>query len=112
MVSSIVSSRFGEGFRRPSDREDIVYLDRGQLGLARSGRRLTLPRSRPSAPPCPPPLRGVQPRLCLRPLCLPPARRTPPRGRTPVPVSLHVGGDPRRKLGGEVRRFFAGQPLP
>jgi hypothetical protein len=22
-----------EGFRRPSDREDIVYLDRGQLGL-------------------------------------------------------------------------------
>ena len=34
MVSSIVSSRFGEGFRRPSDREDIVYLDRGQLGLA------------------------------------------------------------------------------
>ena len=33
MVSSIVSSRFGEGFRRPSDREDIVYLDRGQLGL-------------------------------------------------------------------------------
>src|SRR5215204_911284 len=35
MVSSLVSSRFGEGFRRPSDREDIVYLDRGQLGLTK-----------------------------------------------------------------------------
>jgi hypothetical protein len=33
MVSSMMSSRFGEGFRRPSDREDIVYRDRGQLGL-------------------------------------------------------------------------------
>jgi hypothetical protein len=33
MVSSNVSSRSREGFRRPSDREDIVYLDRGQLGL-------------------------------------------------------------------------------
>src|SRR5215210_1230157 len=33
MVSSIVSSRFGEGFRQPSNREDIVYLSRGQLGL-------------------------------------------------------------------------------
>jgi hypothetical protein len=34
MVSSKVSSRFSrEGFRRPSDREDIVYQDRGQLGL-------------------------------------------------------------------------------
>jgi hypothetical protein len=28
-----VSSRFGEGFRQPSNREDIVYLSRGQLGL-------------------------------------------------------------------------------
>src|SRR5215211_4701341 len=35
MVSSIVSSRSREGFRRPSDREDIVYRDRGQLGLYR-----------------------------------------------------------------------------
>src|SRR5215210_3942050 len=35
MVSSMMSSRFGEGFRRPSDREDIVYRDRGQLGLPR-----------------------------------------------------------------------------
>src|SRR5215216_930502 len=34
MVSSMMSSRFGEGFRRPSDREDIVYWDRGQLGLS------------------------------------------------------------------------------
>ena len=33
MVSSTVSSRSREGFRRPSDREDIVYPDRGQLGL-------------------------------------------------------------------------------
>src|SRR5215212_4390562 len=33
MVSSMMSSRFGEGFRQPSDREDIVYRDRGQLGL-------------------------------------------------------------------------------
>jgi len=33
MVSSMMSSRFGEGFRWPSDREDIVYGDRGQLGL-------------------------------------------------------------------------------
>src|SRR5918995_1635657 len=33
MVSSIVSSRSREGFRRPSDREDIVYRDRRQLGL-------------------------------------------------------------------------------
>src|SRR5919107_2529026 len=33
MVSSMMSSRSGEGFRRPSDREDIVYLSRGQLGL-------------------------------------------------------------------------------
>src|SRR5215203_1929809 len=33
MVSSMMSSRLGEGFRRPSDREDIVYRDRGQLGL-------------------------------------------------------------------------------
>src|SRR5947209_13784259 len=34
MVSSISSSRFyREGFRRPSDREDIAYQDRGQLGL-------------------------------------------------------------------------------
>jgi hypothetical protein len=30
---SKVSSRSREGFRRPSDREDIVYRDRGQLGL-------------------------------------------------------------------------------
>src|SRR5215212_1373137 len=34
MVSSMMSSRFGEGFRQPSDREDIVYRDRGQLGLS------------------------------------------------------------------------------
>jgi DNA-binding NarL/FixJ family response regulator len=34
MVSSMMSSRFGEGFRRPSDREDIGYRDRGQLGLS------------------------------------------------------------------------------
>src|SRR5215216_6217278 len=36
MVSSKVSSRSREreGFRRPSDREDIVYRDRGQLGLS------------------------------------------------------------------------------
>src|SRR5215210_1420578 len=33
MVSSISSSRSREGFRRPSDREDILYRDRGQLGL-------------------------------------------------------------------------------
>jgi hypothetical protein len=33
MVSSIVSSRSREGFRRPSDQEDIVNRDRGQLGL-------------------------------------------------------------------------------
>src|SRR5215210_356400 len=34
MVLSKVSSRFSrEGFRRPSDREDIVYQDRAQLGL-------------------------------------------------------------------------------
>jgi hypothetical protein len=33
MVSSIVSSRSREGFRRPSDREDIDYRLRGQLGL-------------------------------------------------------------------------------
>jgi NhaP-type Na+/H+ or K+/H+ antiporter len=32
-VSSISSSRSREGFRRPSDREDIVYQDRGQLGF-------------------------------------------------------------------------------
>ena len=31
MVSSMVSSRFGEGFRRPSNREDIGYLNRGGL---------------------------------------------------------------------------------
>jgi hypothetical protein len=30
-----MSSRSGEGFRRPSDREDIVYLGKGQLGLVR-----------------------------------------------------------------------------
>jgi hypothetical protein len=29
----MVSSRSREGFRRPSDREDILYRDRGQLGL-------------------------------------------------------------------------------
>src|SRR5919112_2492636 len=34
MVSSIVSSRSREGFRRPSDREDIDYRVRGQLGLS------------------------------------------------------------------------------
>src|ERR687886_1717099 len=35
MVSSVSSSRSSrEGFRRPSDREDIVYQDRGQLGLS------------------------------------------------------------------------------
>src|SRR5215208_1247469 len=34
MVSSIVSSRSREGFRRPSDREDIDYRLRGQLGLS------------------------------------------------------------------------------
>jgi hypothetical protein len=34
MVLSNVSSRSREGFRRPSDREDIVYRDRGQLGLS------------------------------------------------------------------------------
>src|SRR5215208_4322768 len=39
MVSSIVSSRSREGFRRPSDREDIDYRVRGQLGLHR-GRAL------------------------------------------------------------------------
>jgi hypothetical protein len=33
MVSSTMSSRFGEGFRRPSDREDIACFSRGQLGL-------------------------------------------------------------------------------
>src|SRR5215204_3519495 len=33
MVSSNASSRSREGFGRPSDREDIVYRDRGQLGL-------------------------------------------------------------------------------
>src|SRR5215210_2678256 len=34
MLLSKVSSRFSrEGFRRPSDREDIVYQDRAQLGL-------------------------------------------------------------------------------
>jgi hypothetical protein len=27
-------------------------------------------------------------------------------------VSLNVGGDLRRELGGEIRRFFACQPLP
>src|SRR5215218_1103554 len=36
MVSSNVSSRSREGFRRPSDREDIVYRDRGQLGLGKT----------------------------------------------------------------------------
>jgi integrase len=30
----MMSSRFGEGFRRPSDREDIDYRVRGQLGLS------------------------------------------------------------------------------
>src|SRR5215211_3262113 len=34
MVSSNASSRSREGFGRPSDREDIVYRDRGQLGLS------------------------------------------------------------------------------
>ncbi len=38
MVSSKVSSRSREGFRRLSDREDIVYRYRGQLGLYRSFR--------------------------------------------------------------------------
>src|SRR5215207_8984455 len=33
MVTSTMSSRFGEGFRRPSDREDIACFSRGQLGL-------------------------------------------------------------------------------
>src|SRR5215211_6287423 len=63
MVSSMMSSRFGEGFRQPSDREDIVYRDRGQLGLLRdatnrcSHARSCLPPvkhlwiSRPSASP-------------------------------------------------------------
>src|SRR5215216_3488681 len=39
MVSSKVSSRSREreGFRRPSDREDIDYRGRGQLGLATVG---------------------------------------------------------------------------
>jgi hypothetical protein len=32
MVSSILSSRFERAWS-PSSREDIVYLDRGQLGL-------------------------------------------------------------------------------
>src|SRR5215208_629528 len=36
MVSSTMSSRFGEGFRRPSDREDIACFSRGQLGLVES----------------------------------------------------------------------------
>jgi hypothetical protein len=33
-----------EGFRRPSDREDIVYWDRGQLGLTLLSLRQELPR--------------------------------------------------------------------
>ena len=49
MVSSMMSSRFGEGFRQPSDREDIVYRDRGQLGLeyALSGEEPTLQLASP-----------------------------------------------------------------
>src|SRR5215204_1910659 len=45
MVSSKVSSRSREreGFRRPSDREDIVYRDRGQLGLHSCTSRQTRP---------------------------------------------------------------------
>jgi hypothetical protein len=35
-----------EGFRRPSDREDIVYRDRGQLGLFRRTRQKQLPLGR------------------------------------------------------------------
>src|SRR5215207_2986582 len=39
MVTSTMSSRFGEGFRRPSDREDIACFSRGQLGVVKEYER-------------------------------------------------------------------------